>query len=129
VTSGDALTRSAWPPGGLQWAPMRNAKAVAAFISGILALGVLAAAAAVPRVVDSITPLRALIVVPAAVLLALASIAFARRARFDFQRSLGRIGGDGLAATGGVLGVVALLASLTAALAVGVYAVLDFTQG
>jgi hypothetical protein len=108
---------------------MGNGKAVAALIAGILSLCVLAAAAAVPRFVDSITPLRALIVVPAAVILALISIALSRRARFDFQRTLGRIGGDSLAATGAVLGVIALLVSLTAALAVGVYAVLDFTQG
>ena len=44
-------------------------------------------------------------------------------------KTLGRIGGDGLALTGWVLGIVALLVSLTAALAVGVYAVLTFTQG
>lgn len=110
-------------------APVRNAKAIAAFVAGLLALAVLAAAAALPRFLDSITPLRALIVIPAAVLLALVSIALARRARFDFQRTLGRIGGDGLALTGWVLGIVALLVSLTASLAVGVYAVLTFTQG
>ncbi len=98
------------------------------FVAGVLALAVLAAAAALPRFVDSITPLRALIAVPGAVLLAVVSLALSRRARFDFQRSLGRIGGDGLALTGWVLGVLALLVSLTAALAVGVYAVLTFTQ-
>ena len=110
-------------------APVHNAKAVGAFVAGLLALAVLAAAAALPQFLDSITPLRALIVIPGAVLLALVSIALARRARFDFQRTLGRIGGDGLALTGWVLGIVALLVSLTAALAVGVYAVLTFTQG
>lgn len=109
-------------------APVHNAKAVGAFAAGLLALAILAAAAALPRFLDSITPLRALVVIPAAVLLALVSIALARRARFDFQRTLGRIGGDGLALTGSVLGIVALLVSLTAALAVGVYAVLTFTQ-
>lgn len=110
-------------------APVHNAKAVGALVAGLLALAILAAAAALPRFLDSITPLRALVVIPAAVLLALVSIALARRARFDFQRTLGRIGGDGLALTGWVLGIVALLVSLTAALAVGVYAVLTFTQG
>ena len=56
----------------------------------ILALGILAAAAAVPRFVDTIEPLKALFVVPAAVVLALVSIALARRARLDFQLTLGR---------------------------------------
>jgi hypothetical protein len=109
-------------------APVHNAKAVGAFVTGLLALAILAAAAALPRFLDSITPLQALVVIPGAVLLALVSIALARRARFDFQRTLGRIGGDGLALTGWVLGIVTLLVSLTAALAVGVYAVLTFTQ-
>lgn len=110
-------------------APVHNAKAVGAFVAGLLALAALAAAAALPRFLDSITPLQALVVVPGAVLLALVSIALARRARFDFQRTLGRIGGDGLALAGWVLGIVVLLVSLTAGLAVGVYAVLTFTQG
>lgn len=110
-------------------APVHNAKAVGAFVAGLLALAILAAAAALPRFLDSITPLQALVVIPGAVLLALVSIALARRARFDFQRTLGRIGGDSLALAGWVLGIVTLLVTLTAALAVGVYAVLTFTQG
>lgn len=108
---------------------MQNAKAVGAFLFGLLSVGVIAAAAAVPRFVTDIDPLQALIVVPGAVILALASIALGRRARFDFQRSLGRAGGDHLALTGSILGIVTLLVALTAALAVGVYAVLTFTQG
>lgn len=107
---------------------MRNVKAIGAFTFGLLAIGLLAAAAAVPRFVTDVDALQALIVVPGAVLLALLSIALGRRARFEYQRSLGRAGGDGLALTGWALGVVALLVSLTAALAVGVYAVLTFTQ-
>jgi hypothetical protein len=107
---------------------MRNGKAVGALLAGLLALATLAAAALVPRLVDTVTPLQALVIVPGAVLLALLSIGLARRARFDFQRTLGRIGGDGLALTGWILGVIALLVSVTAGLAVGVYAVLTFTQ-
>ena len=103
---------------------MRNAKAIAAFLFGLLALGFLAAGAAVPLFVEDITPLEALVVVPAAAVCALLSIALARRARWDFQRSLGRIGGDGIAVAGRFLSVIALLVSLTAALAAGVFAVL-----
>lgn len=109
-------------------AAVRNPKAIGAFLAGVLGIAVLAAAAAVPRFVDSIDPLQALIVVPGAVILSLASIALARRARFDYQRSLGRAGGDGLAATSWVLGIIGVLVAMAAALAVGVYAVLTFTQ-
>jgi hypothetical protein len=105
-------------------AVVRNPKAIGALFFGIAALAFLAAGAAVPRFVPEIEPLEALVVVPAAVVCALVSIGLARRARFEFQRSLGRAGGDGIAATGRMLSVIALLVSLTAALAVGVFAVL-----
>ena len=108
---------------------MANTKAVVAFLFGVLALAFLAAGVAVPRFREEIEPLEALIVVPAALVAALIAIALARRARFDFQRTLGRIGGDGLAVVARFLGVVAVLISLTAALAVGVYAVLILVQG
>ena len=105
---------------------MRNGKAIGAFLCGFLAIGLLVAGAAVPRFVDDVDPLRALVVVPPAVIFALAAIALSRRARFEFQRTLGRVGGNGLAVAARVLSVVALLVSVTAALAVGVFAVLDF---
>ena len=108
---------------------MRNGKAIAALFFGLLALAFLAAGAAVPQFVAEIDPLEALVVVPAAALSALVTIALARRARFDFQRSLGRIGGDGIAVAARFLGVVALLVSLTAGLAVGVFAVLALILG
>jgi hypothetical protein len=104
---------------------MRNGKAIGALACAFIALGLLVAVAAVPQFVDTIDPLRALLVVPAAVVFALVAISLARRARFDFQQTLGRIGGDSLAVTARVISVVALLVSLTAGLAVGVFAVLD----
>jgi hypothetical protein len=108
---------------------VRNAKAVIAFLFSVLALAFVAAGVLLPRLRDEIEPLEALIVAPAAALSALIAIALARRARFDFQRTLGRVGGDGLASLARVIGVVVLLISLTAGLAVGVYAVLVVVQG
>jgi hypothetical protein len=108
---------------------VRNPKAVIAFLFALLALAFLAAGIVLPRVRDEIAPLEALIVTPAAFLSALIAIALARRARFDFQRTLGRVGGDGLARVTRVIGVLVLLVSLTAGLAVGVYAVLVLVQG
>jgi hypothetical protein len=108
---------------------VRNPKAVVAFLFGVLALLFLAAGVALPRFRDDVEPLEALVVVPAGFVAGLIAIALARRARFDFQRTLGRAGGDGLAVTARVLGIVAVLISLTAGLAVGVYAVLILVQG
>jgi hypothetical protein len=110
-------------------ASLRNAKAIIALLFALLALAFLAAGAALPRYTDEIGTLEALVVVPAAALSGLIAIALARRARFDFQRTLGRIGGDALAAFARFLGVASLLISLTAGLAVGVYAVLVLVQG
>ncbi len=104
---------------------MRNGKAIGAFACAFVAIGLLVAAVVVPRFVDTVDPLRAVFVVPIAVVFALAAISLARRARFDFQQTLGRVGGDGVAVAARILGVTALLVSLTAALAVGVFAVLD----
>jgi hypothetical protein len=108
---------------------VRNPKAVVAFFFAVLALAFLAAGVLVPRFRDEIGPLEALVVVPAAFVSALIAIALARRARFDFQRTLGRVGGDGLAAAARLVGILAVLVSLTAGLAVGVYAVLVLVQG
>ena len=98
---------------------VRNAKALIALFFGALGLLFLAAGVLLPRVRDEVEPLEALIVTPAAFLSALVAIAMARRARFDFQRTL----------VARALGIVALLVSLTAGLAVGVYAVLVLVQG
>jgi hypothetical protein len=108
---------------------VRNPKAVVAFLFSLLALAFLAAGVTLPQFRDEIEPLEALVVVPAAFVAALIAIALARRARFDFQRTLGRVGGDGLAAAARFLGVVSVLISLTAGLAAGVYAVLILVQG
>ena len=108
---------------------MRNPKAIIAFLFSLLALAFVVAGVLLPRLRDEIEPLEALVVTPAAFASALIAIALARRARFDFQRTLGRAGGDGLASLASLLGVLVLLVSLTAGLAAGVYAVLVLVQG
>ncbi len=109
--------------------PVHNPKAVGGVFFGLLALGLLAAGVAAPLLVDEVGALEAFIVVPAAGICALVGISLARRARYEFQRSLGRIGGNRLAGAAKALGVAALLIALTAALAAGVYAVLALILG
>jgi hypothetical protein len=58
-------------------------------------------------------------------LLGVCAILLARRARRTIERTLGRVGGEGSARAGRLLGVVSLCAGLTAALALGFYGLLN----
>jgi hypothetical protein len=103
---------------------VHNVKAVLSVLVGLLALGVVVAGAGSARFVDEVGLREAAGAVGLGFLLALAAISLARRGRFDYQLTLGRVGGAGAARFGRVLGTIALLVSLTAALAIGVYLVL-----
>ena len=103
---------------------MRNAKAVFSVTFGLAALGVFVAGAVLARIRDDVGLVEAGAAVGAGVFLSLVALSLARRARFDYQRTLGRIGGVAVARVGRFLGTVSLLIGLTAALAFGVFAVL-----
>ncbi|MFQ5425649.1 MAG: hypothetical protein ACE5EV_01045 [Gaiellales bacterium] len=103
---------------------MRNTKAVWAVIFAVVALGILAVGAALTNRENNIT-LYGYASVPAAFVSGLAALSLVRRARFDYQRSIGRIGGNALAVTAKILGLTALVLSLTGALAIAVFIVLD----
>jgi hypothetical protein len=103
---------------------MGNSRAVWAFVLALLALGVLVGAAAAAKFMDQVGLAEAAPAVPLGLILSLVSLSLARRARFEHQRTLGRVGGAGLAATARVLGMVALIVALTACLALAVFAVL-----
>jgi hypothetical protein len=103
---------------------VRNGKAFAAVFVGLLALAVLAFGVAAAVVLDRITLVQAAPALPVCALLAIFALSLGGHARTAHQRSLGRLGGAAVARFGRFLGVLALLLDLTAALAVGVYAVL-----
>lgn len=103
---------------------VRNTKAVWAVIFAVVALGILAVGAALTNRENNIT-LYGYASVPAAFVSGLAALSLVRRARFDYQRSIGRIGGNALAVTAKILGLTALVLSLTGALAIAVFIVLD----
>jgi hypothetical protein len=105
--------------------PVSNLKSVSSVVVALIALGVLIAGGAAARFVEEVTLGQAVLVVPAGFVLALVALSLARRGRFDYQRTLGRIGGDRAAKAGKFLAMVALLGSLTAGLALAVYLVLD----
>jgi hypothetical protein len=103
---------------------MGNPRAIWAFLVALLALAVLGGVAAAARLSGQVGLTEAAPAVPVGLLLAAVSLSLARRARFEHQRTLGRVGGAGLAAAARVLALVALIVALTAALALAVFAVL-----
>lgn len=103
---------------------MRNGKAVGAVLAGLLALAVLAAGVAFSVVYDRVDLVEASPTLPVCAVLAVVALGLGGQARVAHQRSLGRSGGAALARLGRFLGGLALLLDLTAALAVGVYALL-----
>lgn len=57
--------------------------------------------------------------------LGVGAIVLARRGLGQIERTLGRVGGEGTARVGRLLGVISLCLGLTAALALGFYALLN----
>lgn len=102
---------------------MRN-KAGWAFVTALASLGVFGAAAGAARHYDEIRVVDAVVAVPVALLLALLSVLLSRRARAEHRRTLGRVGSGGFLTLTRLLGTLALLLSVTAALSLAVFAVL-----
>jgi hypothetical protein len=92
---------------------------------GLLSLATLPAAVVVARESDDLTLVEAGLAVPVAAVLALGSLWLARRARRRADRTLDRVGGRGAARVGKLLGGLGLYVAATAALALGVYALLS----
>jgi hypothetical protein len=106
----------------------RNPKALWAFLMALAALVVLGGGLAAAHYSGAVGLYEAIPAVPIGFLLAFFSVRMARRARLEHDRSLGRIGGRGLASAARILGGFALLLAITAALALGVFAVLTLAS-
>jgi hypothetical protein len=89
-------------------------------------LGVLvpAVAFAAARQTEQVTLLQATTASCATIFLGLGAILLARRARRNIVRSIGRLGGEGTARVGRLLGLLALCIGLIAAVALGFYELL-----
>ena len=103
--------------------PVRNAKAVIGVLFGVLGIAILVAGG---MRTNSETTVDRLVIgaVPVAFICAVIALSLARRGRFDFQRTLGRVGGGRIASLARGLGVLALLLSFTGGLAIAVFGVL-----
>jgi hypothetical protein len=91
---------------------------------GLLGVAALPAAIAITDQVDTLSLLEAGFAIPAALLLALAAVIVGRRVRRRSRQTLATLPGARVARFGRVLGYLGLYVALTAALAVGFYAVL-----
>jgi hypothetical protein len=91
----------------------------------VLSLATLPAAVVAAGRSDELTLVEAGVAVPVAALFALLGLWLARRARRRADRTLDRVGGRGTARVGKVLSGLGLYVAATAALALGVYALLS----
>ena len=106
--------------------PRRNRAARASLFFGLLGAAAIPAAIAVAEWHDDLELVQAGFAVPGGFLLSVLAVWLARRARRGLERSLGRIGGQRTARAGRVLGWLGVYIALTAAVALGVYAYLEY---
>jgi hypothetical protein len=78
------------------------------------------------RQLDQVTIVEATAATCASAVLGLLAIVLARRGLRNIERSIGRLGGEGTARVGRLLGTLSLCIGLTAGLALGFYALLNF---
>ena len=103
----------------------RNGRARASLLVGLLAAAALPAAIVVAQLTDAYQLLRAAAAIPVALVLGLVAILLARGARLRIDRTLGRVGGEGAANAGRLLGVLAFLLGIAGTIAVAFYYVLQ----
>jgi hypothetical protein len=103
----------------------RNDAARGSVLLALLALAVPIGAYAAARRLDRVSLLEATAVSCGSVVLGGLAVLLARRGLRNVERTLGRVGGEGSARVGRLLGVLALCVGLAAAVALGVYALLN----
>lgn len=106
----------------------RNGRALVAVLLGLLSLATVPAAVAYSHYAK-LELLKAEYAIPFGFALGIAALSLAKRARERSERTLGRIGGAGAARLARLLGALGVYVALTAALAVGVYELLNRLSG
>jgi len=106
----------------------RNGFALCAVFVGMLSLATVPGAIAYTHYAN-IELLKAGLAVPVGLVLGVAALSFAKRARSRSERTIGRVGGRRAARAGRILGALGVYVGLTAALAVGVYELLNRLSG
>jgi hypothetical protein len=115
----DALTRSSS-------ARARNDAARGSLACALLGLAIPVAAYVAARQLKNVTIVEGTEATCGSALFGLLAILLARKAQFRIERTLGRVGGGGTARAGKLLGLLSLCIGLTAGLALGFYALLNY---
>jgi peptidoglycan/LPS O-acetylase OafA/YrhL len=114
----DGLTRSSS-------ARARNNAALGSVLVALLSVALPVVAYAAAHQLARVSLVQATVASAFSALLGLAAILLARRARRNVERSIGRVGGESSARVGRLLGFIGLCIGLTAAIAIGVYSLLN----
>jgi hypothetical protein len=104
----------------------RNDAARGALLLGLVGVAVPIAGYVAARQLDKVTIVHATAVSCASAVLGIAAIVLGRRGQRNVERTLGRLGGGGTARAGRLLGFLSLCLGLIAALALGVYELLNY---
>jgi len=115
----DALTRSSS-------VRARNDAARGSLLCGLLGVALPVAAFAAAHELERVTLVQATAATCASALLGFLALVLARRAQRNLERTLGRAGGRGAARVGRFLGFLSLCVGLSAALALGFFALLTY---
>jgi hypothetical protein len=91
----------------------------------LVGLAIPPAAFVAARRLEQVTLIQATAASCASALFGAAAILLARRGRRGIERTIGRVGGEGAARVGRLLGAIALFLGLTAGLALGFFGVLN----
>jgi peptidoglycan/LPS O-acetylase OafA/YrhL len=103
----------------------RNDAARGSVVLALLGLVVPVLAFAAARKLQDVTIVQATAATCGSALLGGAAVLLARRGLRNIERTLGRVGGEGSARVGRLLGVISLCIGLSAGIALAVYAVLN----
>jgi hypothetical protein len=104
----------------------RNHAARGSVLLGVLALVVPLAAYAAARQLDRVSLVQATVATCASVILGGTAVLLARKGMRTIERTIGRAGGAGSARVGRLLGMLGICVGLTAAVALGVYGLLNY---
>jgi hypothetical protein len=119
--------RNAEEPPAAGTAPVRGAAWMSVLL-GLVGLAALPLAIVVTERVDGLSLVEAGFAIPAALAFAFGAVVMGRRVRRRSRQTLSVLPGAGIARLGRVLGYAGLYLALTAALAVGFYAVLTYVS-